>query len=143
MPPKFTTLKTATATSRILYADDDSDDRNFLSESLAANGFQADLVYANDGEEAIDYLKVANQQNNLPSLIVLDLNMPRRDGKETLSYLKANPQFAGIPVVILSTSGNKTDKDDCVRLGAISYFTKPDRYEDYIQIIKSFQSYIH
>jgi CheY-like chemotaxis protein len=136
-------LKASTDTSRILYADDDSDDRNFLSESLAANGFQAALVYANDGEEAIDYLKTANQQNSLPSLIVLDLNMPRRDGKETLSYLKANPQFAVIPVVILSSSGNKTDRDECVRLGAVSYFIKPDRYDDYAEIIRSFQPYVH
>lgn len=132
-----------TAISRILYADDDSDDRFFLSESLAATGLNADLVYASDGEEAILYLESANQQNNLPSLIVLDLNMPRRDGKETLSYLKASPQFSNIPVVILSTSGNETDKNECVSLGAISYFIKPNRYEDYLNIIKSFQTYMH
>lgn len=132
-----------TTYSSILYADDDSDDRFFLRESLVATGLKADLVCTNDGEEAIHYLENARLQNNLPALIVLDLNMPKRNGKETLSYLKSNPRFASIPVVMLSTSEDKMDKEECVSLGAICYFTKPSRYDGYAEIIKSFQPYMY
>jgi len=136
-------VTTTTTASGILYADDDSDDRFFLGESLAAAGINARLIYARDGEEAIQYLETTPQQNLLPTLIVLDLNMPRKDGKETLGYLKSNPRFSNIPVIILSTSENKSDKDDCANLGALSYFKKPSRYDEYINIIKSFQPYIY
>ena len=137
-------MKTTSTTtfSKILYADDDSDDRFFLSESLAAVGLKVDLVYANNGDEAINYLEAMGLQNILPSLIVLDLNMPKKNGKETLSYLKSHPTFATIPVVILSTSANKKDQDECARLGAISYFTKPNRYDDYLKIIETLQPYM-
>src|SRR5689334_6467506 len=100
---------------KILYADDDCDDRFLLGETFAAANVQADLVYASNGDEAIDHLE---SDNSLPALIILDLNMPKRDGKKTLSYLKSNPKFSKIPVVILSTSENKKDKETCASLGA-------------------------
>ncbi|MBD0332801.1 MAG: response regulator, partial [Chitinophagaceae bacterium] len=95
-------------TLRILYAEDDIDDRFFLSESISSNGLNADLVYVSDGDEAIDYLETHSE--NLPSLIVLDLNMPRKNGWQTLTYLKSHLRFCNIPVIILSTSQNKFDK---------------------------------
>jgi CheY-like chemotaxis protein len=130
------------ATSKILYAEDDSDDRFFLSESLAATGWGADLIYASDGEEAISYLESVSTANILPSLIVLDLNMPRRDGKQTLQYIKSKPRFSKIPVIILSTSANKAEMDDCTSLGAVSYFKKPTHFTGYFEIVKAFQSFI-
>ena len=68
--------------------------------------------------------------------------MPKRDGKQTLSYLKANPRLAGIPVVILSTSESKADKETCARLGAVSYFKKPIHYDGYFEIVKSFEPFV-
>jgi CheY-like chemotaxis protein len=126
--------------TKILYADDDSDDRFFLSESFDATDIGADLVYASNGDEAINYLESANDL--LPALIVLDLNMPKRDGKQTLSYLKSHPRFASIPVVILSTSESKADKESCANLGAISYFKKPIHYNGYVEIVKSFKPFV-
>ena len=133
---------TATTTSKILYADDDLDDRFFFEETLAATGMAAALVYAANGEEAITYLESAKQTDALPALIVLDLNMPRKNGTETLSYIKSHPRFAKIPVVMLSTSATKKDKDTCAHLGAASFFKKPNRYTDYVQLIKSFQPFM-
>ena len=100
---------TNTTKSVILYVDDDSDDCIFLKTSIEDAGNRADVVCAADGEEAVRYLNSISLES-LPSLIVLDLNMPRWDGKKTLEYLKSNPQLAGIPVVILSTSDIENER---------------------------------
>lgn len=127
--------------STILYVDDDSDDCIFLKTSLEDAGNKANLICANDGEEAVNYLNSITD-NALPSLIVLDLNMPRWDGRRTLSYLKSQPHLAAIPVVILSTSENKTEKEACERLGAVSYLRKPFHYDGYKGIVADFFSHI-
>ena len=126
---------------KILYADDDTDDRSFLSESVSISGLPANLVYVSDGEEAIGYLE-SNKKEELPSLIVLDLNMPRRDGKQTLSFLKTHPRFSEIPVIILSTSTNKADKEYCTGNGAVSYFVKPQHFKGYQDLVKNFLPYL-
>lgn len=123
-------------TSKILYVDDDSDDRYFLSLSLSEAGAAADLICADNGEEAINYLN--SHPSDLPSLIVLDLNMPKWDGRKILSYIKKQPQLSVIPVVIFSTSESETDQEACARLGATSYFKKPFHFDGYKQIISSF-----
>jgi CheY-like chemotaxis protein len=130
-------LTANTNISKILYVDDDSDDCIFLSESLAESGSKADLVCASDAEEAIKYLH-SDDNGGLPSLIILDLNMPKWDGRRTLNYLKSTPDFSNIPVVILSTSENQLDKDVCAKLGAASYFQKPSHYEGYKEIVQRF-----
>jgi len=125
-----------TTIPKVLYVDDDSDDCVFLSESFAAATTGTNLVCASGGEEAILYLNSIND-NSLPSLIILDLNMPRWDGRQMLRYIKSNPNFSGIPVVILSTSENKADKEICARLGAASYLQKPVHYDGYKDIVKN------
>ena len=124
-------------TSKILYVDDDSDDCYFLGLSLSEAGTKADLICAGNGEEAIKYLNSVVSAD-LPSLIILDLNMPKLDGRQTLNYIKQQPHLAKIPVVILSTSENKTDKEACALLGATSYFKKPYHFEEYKDIINNF-----
>lgn len=124
-------------TSKILYIDDDSDDCYFLGLSLSESGTNTNLICANDAQEAISYLNNTDVAE-LPSLIILDLNMPRWDGRKTLNYIKKQPHLAKIPVIILSTSENKTDKDACALLGASSYFKKPYHFDGYKEIINSF-----
>lgn len=132
---------TATSPATILYIDDDSDDCLILQSSMEEAGTAAKLVYANGGEEAIQYLNSV-LPSSLPDLIVLDLNMPRWDGKQTLSYLKSQPHLAGIPVIVLSTSESKVDKDACAKLGAASYYRKPYHYNGYKNIIDNFSHYL-
>ncbi len=124
---------------KVLYIDDDIDDRFFLSTSFAEARTKADLVCTSDAEEAFSYL-YSLDENSLPSLIVLDLNMPKIDGHATLSYLKSNPVFADIPVVILSTSSSKTEKAACEHLGAASYMEKPMHLAGYADIVRNFIS---
>ena len=121
---------------KILYVDDDSDDCIFLAESFAVSNISTDLVCASGGEEAITYLNSIST-DALPSLIILDLNMPKWDGRQTLCYIKSHPSLSDIPVVILSTSGNNTDKEVCTRLGAISYLQKPYFYDGYKEIVNN------
>ena len=127
--------------STILYVDDDNDDCIFLKTSLEDAGNKANLVCAKDGEEAVNYLN-SIATDSLPSLIVLDLNMPRWDGRRTLGYLKSQPHLANIPVIILSTSENNKDKEACVQLGAASYYQKPHHFDGYRGIVNNFFSFI-
>jgi len=127
--------------TKILYVDDDVDDRYFMSLSLTETGTNADLICASNGEDAIQYLN-SIKASDLPSLIILDLNMPKWDGRKTLNYLKKQPHLAEIPVVILSTSNSNNDRESCALLGASSYYTKPYRFDDYKQIINSFGSFL-
>jgi CheY-like chemotaxis protein len=127
-------VSTATSNQRILYIDDDSDDCLFLSESFAAAGNNTNLICASDADQAINYLNSIHNEP-LPSLIILDLNMPKRDGRQTLSYIKSQPNLAGIPVVILSTSENIIDIEVCKRLGAASYLQKPFHIDGYKEIV--------
>ncbi|MFL5789246.1 MAG: response regulator [Flavisolibacter sp.] len=125
-----------TTNLKILYIDDDSDDCIFLKESLADSGTKADLICFQDGDDAIKYLN-SDIKELLPSLIILDLNMPGRDGKQTLNYLKSNPGLSDIPVVILSTSENYMDMEFCKQRGASGYMQKPFHYNGYKEIVKS------
>lgn len=125
----------------ILYIDDDSDDCLILKSSLEDSGNHTHLICAHDGEEAVKYLNSVPPAA-LPNLIVLDLNMPRWDGRQTLRYLKSQPHLASIPVVVLSTSESKTDKDACVQLGAAFYFKKPFHYDGYKSIINDCSRYM-
>lgn len=135
-------MNLATPPPKILYVDDDEDDRDFLDESLSFTGMPVYLVYASDGFEAIHYLETLKEKESLPSLIVMDLNMPKFDGKQTLSYLKTHSLFANIPVIILSTSGSNRDKEFCTSNGAVSYLKKPIHHKGYEAIVKSFVPYL-
>lgn len=130
-------------TCKILYADDDPDDCIFLSESVASGGLNADMVCVSNGEDAILYLQCSAVSNSLPSLIVLDLNMPRFNGIQTLQYLKSQPRFSSIPVMILSTSDNSHEQALCAGSGAVSCHTKPRHFNGYRTLVQSFVPYIN
>jgi CheY-like chemotaxis protein len=123
----------------ILYADDDTDDRSWVSEACKILNCSLNINFVENGRQVIDYLK--SQVTRLPSLIVLDLNMPEMDGRQTLQYLKSNPYYKEIPVAIVSTSGNKIDKEVCKRLGA-SLFTKPNIHAEWQGIIRQLEPFV-
>lgn len=133
-------MNQTTTSTKILYADDDSDDHFFLRESITSTGLPADIVYLTDGDQVIRYLEKAG--DDLPSLIVLDLNMPRLNGKQTLERLKTDDRFSNIPVIILSTSTNKMDKEFCTSRGAASYLVKPGHFEGYREVVRNFVPFL-
>lgn len=140
------TFKTANPTNVklhkfVLYADDDADDKDWVSEACTAVDAALDLVFVDNGRQVLDYL-LKNAQAHLPSLIVLDLNMPELDGRQTLKKLKTHPLYQTIPVVIVTTSANKLDRDVCRQLGASLFLTKPDTHAEWQGVIRHFISYV-
>ncbi len=131
----------------ILVADDDEDDCLLIKEAILDAGLAGKVHFVYDGTELMDYLhscveKEAASAEAYPDLILLDLNMPRKDGREALRELKGIPKLKTIPVVVLTTSDEKRDIELCRELGAASFITKPMRYDDWIDIMKAVYKHI-
>jgi len=123
-------------THHILLADDDPDDVLLTREALKELGINDELTSVGDGRELLDYLAArSDNPETLPDLILLDLNMPRMDGLEALTALKANPDLAGIPVVVLSTSNAKDDINTVYQLGGNAYVTKASTFTDILSLL--------
>ncbi|PKH51535.1 response regulator [Tenacibaculum sp. Bg11-29] len=97
-----------------------------------------DISEAKNGEEALEVLE---EKSSLPDLILLDLNMPKINGIEFLAILKNNDDLKHIPTVILTTSDNQKDLEECYRIGVSGYILKPLKYEDYVEKIEIVLSY--
>lgn len=117
----------------ILMADDDDDDYFLAKESLRANNSVAALIRVEDGIELLNYLS----GNDFPDLIILDLNMPRKDGREALAEIKGHPVFRQIPIVILSTSNVEADRSLAKEAGGILFLTKPSSFGKWVEMMGS------
>lgn len=125
----------------ILMADDDVDDRLLARDALTECRLANDLYFVENGEELLDYLrhrgKFANLANSpSPGLILLDLNMPKKDGREALKEIKADPELRKIPVVVLTTSKADTDVGRIYELGANSFISKPVSFDSLVEVMK-------
>ncbi|MEZ0609720.1 response regulator [Fibrella sp. WM1] len=129
----------------ILIADDDADDRLFLNEALRHHQYTSQVKFVEDGEELMDYLTHKNgfsdQNAPQPSLILLDLNMPRKNGFQALAEIKAHPHLKRVPVVILSTSSSRDDVDRTYAMGVNSYMVKPSSFNRLTEMIGSLKNY--
>ena len=120
---------------KIFLADDDEDDRQFLKDSFASFIPSLEIVEALDGQDLIDHLNRQPDWNQL-SLILLDMNMPRKNGLEVLSYIKANPMYHDNPVLMLSTTNDKDLIEQAYQLGAESFIAKPSKISEYDSIVQ-------
>ncbi|MGB8354948.1 MAG: response regulator [Chthoniobacteraceae bacterium] len=129
----------------ILMADDDVDDRNLTKEALQEGRLVNDLRFVEDGQDLMDYLrhtgKYAGEKTPRPGLILLDLNMPRKDGRTTLQEIKSDPEFRQIPVVILTTSKADEDIFKSYDLGVNSYIVKPVTFEALVDVLQTLEKY--
>jgi len=130
----------------ILMADDDPDDRLMAQEALEESHLNNELQLVEDGEELMAYLKREGKYENpekapLPGIILLDLNMPRKDGRQALKEIKQDPDLRMIPVIILTTSKAEEDVLKTYDLGANSYITKPVTFEGLVEVIKKLGQY--
>ncbi len=130
----------------ILVAEDDEDDRLLMQEALEENRLANDLHFVADGVELMDYLNRQGaytdpKSSPRPSLILLDLNMPRKDGREALKEIKANPDLRQIPIVVLTTSKAEEDILRTYDLGVSSFIAKPVVFNSMVQIMKMLGSY--
>jgi CheY-like chemotaxis protein len=130
----------------ILIADDDPDDRRLTEEAFAENHLANDLRFVEDGEELLDYLHrrgkyAAEGVAPTPGLILLDLNMPRKDGREALQEIKSDPKLRTIRVVVMTTSKAEEDVLRSYNLSAASYITKPVTFDRLVEVIKTLGKY--
>ena len=123
---------------KILIVDDDADDREMTREAfIKASLTDLDYHFIEDGDRLIEYL-YGHIDNHLPSLILLDLNMPGKDGRETLKEIKKDNRFQHIPVLVFTTSSSHLDKKKAYELGANCFITKPDTFGRLTELARCF-----
>lgn len=130
----------------ILMADDDADDRLMTKEAFEESRLANDLRFVEDGVELLDYLKRRGKfadpaSSPRPGLILLDLNMPKKDGREALKEIKADPALKHIRIVILTTSKAEEDIYRTYDLSASSYITKPVTFAGMAEVIRILGKY--
>ena len=124
----------------ILLADDDTDDCMFFKEALKELYLPTDLTAVNDGEQLMQLL--TNDTTELPHVIFLDLNMPRKNGFECLSEIKLNAKLNGIPVIIFSTSFEHETVNQLHKSGAMYYIRKPSQFSQFKSLIQQSLEFI-
>jgi CheY-like chemotaxis protein len=130
----------------ILMAEDDPDDRLMAREAFEESRLANSLYFVHDGLELMDYLQRRGayadaQRSPRPGVILLDLNMPRKDGREALREIKADSDLRRIPIVILTTSKAEEDILRSYDLGANSFITKPVTFESLANVVRTISSY--
>lgn len=133
-------------TATILMADDDPDDCLFIEDALKEAQMAADCRFVEDGQELMDYLLHQGSYSDAsrapcPDLVLLDLNMPRKDGREALREIKSHPGLKKIPIVVLTTSSDSKDICTSYELGASSFIVKPSQFGDFIELSKELGRY--
>jgi CheY-like chemotaxis protein len=129
----------------ILMADDDDDDYLLTKKALAESRLLNDLVRVKDGEELMDYLHRRGDYAAInaprPGVILLDLNMPRKDGREALREIKSDDSLRNIPVVVFTTSKAEEDIYKTYQLGVNSFITKPVTFDNLTEVMRTLGNY--
>jgi CheY-like chemotaxis protein len=130
----------------VLMADDDADDRQMTGEAFDQCRVKNDLRFVEDGAQLMDYLhrrdKFADPASSpRPGLILLDLNMPKKDGREALREIKADPRFKSIRIIVLTTSRADEDIVRAYQLGAESFITKPVTFNALVDVVRTMGRY--
>ena len=131
---------------RILVADDDIDDRMLIEDAFQESHLLNPVDFVKDGVELMEYLRREGElerkkNEDLPGIILLDLDMPRMDGRTALGHIKASPELRNIPVVVLTTSKSEQDIIRTYGLGVNSFITKPVTFDGLVQVAQAIKSY--
>ena len=130
----------------ILVAEDDPDDRLLIEQAFGERSEAGDLEFLGDGEELMARLHgrggfTDRARFPRPGLLLLDLNLPRKDGRAALAEIKSDPGLRALPVVVLTTSRDEEDVLRSYRLGANSYITKPSTFSELVSAVDSLSTY--
>jgi CheY-like chemotaxis protein len=130
----------------VLVAEDDADDRLLIQKAFHRGCASGNLTYVENGEELIRYLRRQPPYNDeerypRPQIVLLDLNMPKKDGREALQEIKADKELCKIPVIILTTSHQQDDIEHMYRMGSNSYITKPSSFDGLLNIAREIEVY--
>jgi len=130
----------------ILIADDDPDDCLLIREAFEEGPLSGDLQFSQDGEDLLARLRNSGGYEDRgryprPGLVLLDLNMPKKDGREVLAEIKGDPELRALPVVVLTTSREEEDIIRSYRLGANSFITKPGTFSELAEAVEALGTY--
>ncbi|WP_020606601.1 response regulator [Spirosoma spitsbergense] len=129
----------------ILIADDDTDDRLFIEKAFRQNGYTQAITFVEDGEELMEYLyrygRYNEQNAPWPNLLILDLNMPRKNGFQALGEIKDDPKLRRLPVVVMTTSSADEDVLKTYNLGVNSFVTKPFNFNRLVEMVDALKTY--
>ncbi len=123
---------------KVLLIEDDTIEVMKLNRTISTLDLKHKIIEANNGELALEILK---DENSLPDIILLDLNMPKINGIEFLKIVKNDPHLKYLPTIVLTTSNNKRDLLECYKIGIAGYVLKPLKYEDYVEKIEKLLAY--
>ena len=129
--------------ARVLLVEDDPGDIELTRETLRESKVRVDLKVVRDGERAVQYLRKRGEYRKVlqPDLVILDLNLPRKDGRAVLHEMKEDPELRKIPVVVLTTSSAEDDVVRSYGLGANCYVTKPLGLEEFSKIVRAIEDF--
>lgn len=129
----------------ILIADDDTDDRLFIEKAFRQSGYAQAIKFVEDGEELMEYLyrygRYNDQNAPWPNLLILDLNMPRKNGFQALGEIKDDPKLRRLPVVVMTTSSADEDVLKTYNLGVNSFVTKPFNFNRLVEMVDALKTY--
>jgi CheY-like chemotaxis protein len=127
----------------LLLVEDNPGDIRLTQEALKDGPVRVNLSVAKDGVEAIDFLNKRGRFGNAPrpDLILLDLNLPRKNGREVLAEIKSDPDLRQIPVVVMTTSKSEQDVERAYELNANCYITKPIELDDFLGVVHSIEDF--
>lgn len=130
----------------ILVADDDAEDRMLIKDALLESRLKNGIQFVEDGEQLMAYLNNSGKYSDkdkypLPGIILLDLNMPKKDGRESLREIKQDSRLKSIPIVVLTTSKAEEDILKTYNLGVSSFITKPVSFEGLVNVMKTLNKY--
>ncbi len=127
----------------LLLVEDNPADARLIVEVFDGFHIKNNITLVSDGAEAMDYLhkKGSYKDRKCPSLILLDLNLPRMDGREVLQEVKNNEKLRRVPVIVLTTSSHEEDVMVSYGNGASAYLTKPADFEDFVELVKTFEDF--
>lgn len=142
----MTDSKSLSKNLTVLLADDDEEDRLMARDAWRESAFAGELRFVEDGEDLMDYLRRRGRFHDAadapaPNLVLLDLNMPRKDGREALAEIKHDPALRSIPVVVLTTSKRDEDVQRSYQAGASSFIVKPVSFEGLVTVMRELRRY--
>jgi len=132
----------------ILIVDDSEDDCLLMRLAFERAEFNANLHIVSDGDDAIAYLEGQFPYDDrgrfpLPTLVLLDLNMPGKNGFEVVEWVRAHPEFRHLPVIVLTSSVRGKDVEQAFEVGATSFFVKPGQVEELVAMVRCMRDWLH
>jgi DNA-binding response OmpR family regulator len=126
----------------ILIAEDDEDDQFLLKSAFSEIDYHVDLVFVNNGIDLLNHFREVDNGSisKLPLLLVVDLNMPKKNGKEAIRELSTRQYFKDFTTIIFSTTSNDAEKNKCRELGVNDFFVKPSNYKELIEVVNTFKT---